>query len=103
MPPRSPQSKRKDLIMKRIVALFAASTALALGACGAPADEEGAPPPTVTQEATANETTTAPSNTDGTDDNAGGESEIAEDSASTSTGIAAEDDHNTSLAPAHPA
>lgn len=65
--------------MKRIVALFAASTALALGACGAPADEEVAATSTVTQEVTADETTTAPSNTEGTDDNAGGESEIAEE------------------------
>src|SRR5690625_7062796 len=68
----------------------------------APADEEVAATSTVTQEATANETTTAPSNTDGTDDNAGGESEIAEDSASNSTGIPAEDDQNTSLEPEHP-
>ena len=88
--------------MKRIVALFAASTALALGACGAPADEEVAATSTVTQEVTADETTTAPSNTDGTVDNAGGESEIAEDSASNSTGIPAEEDQNSSPEPEQP-
>ena len=70
--------------MKRIVALLATSTALALGACGAPADEEVAATSTVTQEVTADETTTAPSNTDGADDNAGGESEIAEEDQNTS-------------------
>lgn len=70
--------------MKRIVALLTTSTALALGACGAPADEDVAATSTVTQEATADETTTAPSNTDGTDNNAGGESEIAEEDQNTS-------------------
>lgn len=70
--------------MKRIVALLATSSALALGACGAPADEEVAATSTVTQEVTADETTTAPSNTDGADDNAGGESEIAEEDQNTS-------------------
>ncbi|WLP86523.1 hypothetical protein Q9G90_09335 [Corynebacterium stationis] len=88
--------------MKRILALVAASTALVLGACGAPADEEVAATSTVTQEVTADETTTAPSNTEGTDDNAGGESEIAEDSASNSAGIPAEEDQNTSPEPEQP-
>ena len=88
--------------MKRILALVAASTALVLGACGAPANEEVAATSTVTQEVTADETTTAPSNTEGTDDNAGGESEIAEDSASNSAGIPAEEDQNTPPEPEQP-
>src|SRR5699024_6833022 len=95
-------SNRKDLIMKRILALVDASTALVLGACGSSADEEVAATSTVTQEVTADETATAPSNTEGTDDNAGGESEIAEDSASNSAGIPAEEYQNSSPEPDQP-
>ena len=46
--------------MKRTFATFAAGTALALGACGAPAEDEAAATSTVTQHVTAEATTEAP-------------------------------------------
>lgn len=54
--------------MKRTFATFAAVTALALGACGAPAEDEAAAASTVTQHVTAEETTEAPAATQSPDD-----------------------------------
>lgn len=81
--------------MKRTLALFAASTALALGACGAPAEEEAPATSTVTQEVTADETTAAPSASETNADNATGESEAAEDSVSAGNRSPAEEDGDT--------
>ncbi|PQM75090.1 hypothetical protein [Corynebacterium sp. J010B-136] len=81
--------------MKRTLALFAASTALALGACGAPAEDEAPATSTVTQEVTADETTAAPSASESNSDNSGGESEAAEDSASAGDSTPAEEDGDT--------
>lgn len=81
--------------MKRTLALFAASTALALGACGAPAEDEAPATSTVTQEVTADETTAAPSASETNADNSGGESEAAEDSASAGNSTPAEEDSDT--------
>ena len=77
--------------MNRTLALFAASTALALGACGAPAEEEAPATSTVTQEVTADETTAAPSASESNADNATGESEAAKDSVSAGNSSPAEE------------
>lgn len=54
--------------MKRTFATFAAVTALALGACGAPAEDEAAATSTVTQHVTAEEATKAPAETQSPND-----------------------------------